>query len=81
MKRVQKGKFTLICTLFACQDMQEKIKIPFCCRGNILKNSKKVSKINDFMERKGTYYTVFERALSGQTYQKECNKKSFRIIM
>ena len=34
------------------------IKILFVCHGRILKSSGKSCKINGFMERVGTYYTI-----------------------
>lgn len=34
------------------------IRILFICHGSILKSPEKASKINGFMERKGTYYTT-----------------------
>lgn len=33
-------------------------KILFVCHGSILKSPKKACKINDFIEKKGTYYTT-----------------------
>ena len=39
------------------------IKILFICHGSSLKSPKKACKINGFIEKKGTYYTIFERAL------------------
>lgn len=42
---------------------RDKIKILFVCHGNILRSPEKASKINGFVERKGAYYTIFERVL------------------
>ena len=39
------------------------IRVLFVCHGSILKSPEKASKINGFTARKGTYYTIFERAL------------------
>ena len=38
-------------------------RILFVCHGNILKSSETASKINGLTKLKGTYYTIFERAL------------------
>jgi hypothetical protein len=34
------------------------IKILFVCHGNIMRQSEKASKINDFSVSKGAYYTI-----------------------
>ena len=42
------------------------IKVLFVCHGRILKSFQKACKINGFTAQKGTYYTIFERALMWQ---------------
>ncbi len=36
------------------------IYLVFVCRGRMLKNFGKVCKINSFIARKGTYYTIWK---------------------
>ncbi len=39
------------------------IRVLFICHSNISKIPGKVRKINDFTDRNGAYYTIFERIL------------------